>query len=521
MSVSSPPTIRASHVNSGTSVPADELPWPERRDRPVARLPKLHVEVDQRTRVTRFGGLSLAAQITRLLKIPQILDRHVHVLKRHLPYHESDHVLAQAFSLYCGGTCIEDMAHLQHDEPLLDLLGACRLPDPTTGGDFLRRFEFDENPRALWDLQRANDEIQTKAWERIKKKQRQRRRRGRKKAETWTTVDMDGHLEETTGSQKEADFSRKGKWSYQPLAISLGETGEVLALRNRLGSVPACSAASVVLQGCLQRVKGVFGKRVLTRADSEFDRADVRQACEAEGTYFALVGREFKNRPGIAEGVPEEDWSPFRTRAARARSERKRAPGYRPRRKKVDLRQARVAEKGWEELVLLQQWVTEVSYVPAEDPSKTYRLVIRRQLIDHRQGQQTLFTEYRYRYVVTNLPESWSTADVIDATYKRCDQEKVIQQLGAGVSAWRMPVAEFDGNSAWLEIARLAWNLGKWVAQLALPAEVVRWEWKRFRLAFVLVSAQVVNKGRRLWLRLSSSHRFHEDLVSAHARLQP
>ena len=30
----------------------------------------------------------------------------------------------------------------------------------------------------------------------------------------------------------------------------------------------------------------------------------------------------------------------------------------------------------------------------------------------------------------------------------------------------------------------LACNLGKWIAQLALPSEAVRWEWKRFRRHF-------------------------------------
>jgi hypothetical protein len=105
----------------------------------------------------------------------------------------------------------------------------------------------------------------------------------------------------------------------------------------------------------------------------------------------------------------------------------------------------------------------------------TYRLVIRRQLIENHEGQQYLFDEYRYRYVVTNLPASMSTQNVVDLTYERCDQENIIQQLGAGIAAWRMPVAEFDGNSAWLEIARLAWNIGKWIAQLALPDDGVRW----------------------------------------------
>ena len=63
---------------------------------------------------------------------------------------------------------------------------------------------------------------------------------------------------------------------------------------------------------------------------------------------------------------------------------------------------------------------------------------------------------------------------IIDLTYQRCDQENVIEQFGHGIAGWRMPVAEFMGNSAWLQIARLAWNLGKWIAQLALPTEVVR-----------------------------------------------
>ena len=133
------------------------------------------------------------------------------------------------------------------------------------------------------------------------------------------------------------------------------------------------------------------------------------------GSHFAFVGREFRNRPGIAEGIPEKHWKQFRTRAARKKAEREKEPSYRPRRTKENRRRARAAERGWEELQLVHQWVAEVPYEYGNS-SKTYRLVIRRQLIEHKQGQQTLFTEYRYRYVVTNLPKSWTSVDVIDAT---------------------------------------------------------------------------------------------------------
>jgi hypothetical protein len=122
--------------------------------------------------------------------------------------------------------------------------------------------------------------------------------------------------------------------------------------------------------------------------------------------------------------------------------------------------------------------------------------------------------------VITNLPRSWTAADVIDATYQRCDQENIIEQLGSGIAAWRMPVAELAGNGAWLEIARLAWNLGKWVCQLALPAEVVRWEWKRFRHAFGAVPAQIVRRAAQIWIRISGSHRFAAAYLTAHVRLQ-
>ena len=71
-----------------------------------------------------------------------------------------------------------------------------------------------------------------------------------------------------------------------------------------------------------------------------------------------------------------------------------------------------------------------------------------------------------------------------------------------------------------LEIGRLAWNLGKWIAQLVLPAEVVRWEWKRYRKAFVHLAVEVTLRSRQRWLRFSPAHRFLATLVAACVQLQ-
>lgn len=494
-------------MNTGTAISRDDLPWPEVAGR-VTRLPRTHVEVDERSEVTPYGGLAIAAAFLRRFKVAECIDRHVQVFLLHLPYHESDHVLAQALNLYVGGTCIEDIANLQHSEAVRRILGAPRIPDPTTAGDFLRRFH--EKEHQLPGLRRAVDEVQVAVWRRL--------RRGRdKRGEAWSIVDVDGHVKPLYGVQKEGADFYKSTWCYQPLIVSLAGTGECLAIRNRPGSVRSSDGTAGVLDQVLPRVRE-RGGRMLVRGDSDFDRSDVRAACDRAGAYFAFVGREFPDRPKLVETIPEAAWKPFRTRAHRERVERRKQPSYVSRRKKLNRRRQRARARNFTEKQLVKQWVTEVAQTDAD--GKPYRLVIRRQLIEHRQGQRLLFDEYRYRYIVTSLPASVSTQDAVDLTYERCDQENVIAQLGSGLAAWRMPVAEFDGNSAWLEIARLAWNLGKWIALLALPAEVVRWEWKRFRQAFVYAAAQVIRRSRQIVLRFSAAHRWYQLLVAAHQQLQ-
>lgn len=505
--------LRASHVNIGTSVPHDELPWPKTEGR-VMRAPKLHAEIDERSIVTPYGGLDLFMQFVRRFRVAQKIDASVEVLKFHFPYHESDHVLAQAMNLYVGGTCIEDMARLQESEAILRMTGACRLPDPTTGGDFLRRFDEERNPGSLAGLRGAIDEIQQEVWSALAK------RRGRKRTRrTWGLIDVDSHVKEFYSEQKEeADFSYNGKWSYHPLLVSLGETGENLAIQNRPGNAHSAEGSAKIVGKVLARVKPHFDK-ILVRGDSAFDVHELRETCEEHGAYFSFAGKAFSNRPGIAYTIPKSQWRPFDSRIRRRRKEQQNRSTYKPRGKKRNRRDRVARKRGYRQMRLTRQWITEVPW-KHKDSSKSYRLIIRKQIIKHTKGQQFLFDDERYFYIVTNLPSSMTAEEIVDWLYHRCDQENVIEQMKNGLVAWKMPVAEFAGNSAWLEIARLAWNIAKWIAQLALAPEVVRWEWKRFRQAFVYVAATVIRRARSLWVRFSDSHRFTRTLVGAHNKLQ-
>jgi hypothetical protein len=58
------------------------------------------------------------------LGLAREIDVRLHLLKRHLPYHESDHVLNLAYNALLGGQRLEDIELRRNDEAFLDGLGA-------------------------------------------------------------------------------------------------------------------------------------------------------------------------------------------------------------------------------------------------------------------------------------------------------------------------------------------------------------------------------------------------------------
>jgi len=176
----------------------------------------IHYDLAERTRGLAYGGIGAIHLLARQSGLIGALDQNLHLLKRHLPYHESDHVLNIAYNLLCHGDCLEDLERLRNDEVYLDALGAQRIPDPTTAGDFCRRFEA-ADVETLMDTINA---VRVKVW----KDQPQA-------FFEEAILDADGTIAPTTGECKEGmDMSYKGLWGYHPLLVSLAQTGEPLYL---------------------------------------------------------------------------------------------------------------------------------------------------------------------------------------------------------------------------------------------------------------------------------------------------
>jgi hypothetical protein len=486
------PWLIASHVNEGTSI---SVPCGGKRKRgPVLGHPKLQLSSES-SETTPYGGLALAAGLVRNLRIAPDLNRNLSLLASHRPFHESDHVLAHVYNLYAGGTCIEDIADLQTSEPVRRMLGADRLPDPTTAGDFLRRFDEE----ALRALDQVIDRGQEAVWKRCY---------GKKKAER-AIVDLDSCVRPVYGDQKEGtDFTYKGSFGYHPLVISLAGTMECLRLINRSGNEGSATGSETHLRELFPMLDRHF-KQVIVRGDSAFAKQAIFDACEEAGHHFAVVSPQQQNFASLFEALSGEKWKPYRQRAE--------APRRKTRRRGRNRRQERALSRNKRNLQLEKQWIAEMAYQPARS-DQPYRLIARYQEIEaHEQGE--LFKLTRFRFILSNLPPSVSAEEVMDLTYQRCDQENLIEQLQSGVAAMRMPTGGLLSNAAFMGCARLAHNLKPWLAQLALPPETLRWEWKRFRRSFVYCAARVVHTARQVHVRFANSHRFAGAILAAHARL--
>ena len=133
----------------------------ENQPAPMFKGSNIRYDIDGRHSGIGKGGIGVIHQLTRKTGLVNELNDRLHLLKRHLPYHESDHVLNMAYSILAGGSRLEDIGLLRNDQAWLDALGAKIIPDPTTAGDFARRFDEDD----VIALMEAKNTIRKRIWD--------------------------------------------------------------------------------------------------------------------------------------------------------------------------------------------------------------------------------------------------------------------------------------------------------------------------------------------------------------------
>jgi hypothetical protein len=441
----------------------------------------IHYEMAERRRALGCGGIGAIHTMVSRLRLDEAINRDLSLLKVHVPYFESDHVLNIAYNVMTGGTCLEDIDRLRDDSSYIHSLAAERIPDPTTAGDFLRRFEASD----LEALQETINQARRQVWAIQSDSFR---------AEA--ILDVDGTHAITTGECKQGmDISYKGIWGYAPLILSLANTKETLWMVNRPGNATSSSEAGPWIDRAIDTVASVFEK-VWLRGDTDFsltghlDKWDQRVS-------FVLGYNACANLVEQAEALPRKAWRRL-DRPAHYDVQTE------PRRRPDNIKERIIHQRGYKNFRLESEQVAEFDYRPG-NCQKTYRMVVVRKNLSVEKGETRLFDEIRYFFYITN-DRTLSPQQVVLFANERCDQENVIEQLKNGVNALRMPSDHLLSNWAYMVMAALAWNLKAWFGLLAPDAavgqQIVRMEFKRFLRSFILIPCQVIRAGRRLLFRV-------------------
>jgi hypothetical protein len=474
--------------------------WPEQPD-PLLKAQNIHYEMAERTRAIECGGIGafhLLACNSGLLKA---INERVHLLKRHLPYHESDHVLNIAYNTLAGGRCLDDIELRRNDEAFMDGVGVERIPDPTTAGDFTRRFSKED----VVELMEAINSIRPKLW----KKRLARRERDE------AIIDADGTHALTWGECKEGiGLSYDGDWGYHPLLISLANTAEPLYLVNRSGNCVSHDGAVSWIDRAIALVRQSF-KRVCLRGDTDFALTGHFDRWSAEGVTFAFGMDAMPNLVKIAEGLQDKRWHMLKRREKRPLHGQRR---QRPRRFKEEI----VVDKGYRNIRLMHEDIAELSYQPTKC-KRSYRVIILRKSLSVQKGQLRLWDDVRYFFYITNRSDL-STAEVVWFCNERGNQENLIEQLKNGLNALRMPVDNLVSNWSYMVMAALAWTLKAWFALLVRKREhrdqLLVMEFRGFLNQLIRIPVQIITGGRRIIYRILGYNQWIHTFLATFERVR-
>ena len=469
-------------------------------DKPVFSASNIQYDVSDRVRGIAYGGIGAFHLLAQRIGLVQAIDDQLHLLKFHRPYHESDHVLHFAYNSLCDGACLQDMELRRQDEVYLDALGAERVPDPTTAGDFCRRSTA-ADVRTLLDV--FND-VRQRVW-------------ARQPADFFelARIDMDGVMVETTGQCKAGmDISYDGTWGYHPLIVSLAQTGEVLSIVNRSGNRPSHEGAAAEVDRAMGVCFDGGFRRILLRGDTDFSQTKHLDRWTDDARVQFVFGLDCTgNRRFLADELPQMRWSPL-----------VRPPRYdvetEPRTRPENVKERIVREREFNNIRLRSEDVAEMPYRPTAC-RKTYRMIVVRKNLTVEKGELRLFDDYRYFFYLTNDRDR-PAADIVFEANQRCNQENLHAQLKSGVRALQAPVDALESNWAYMAMTALAWNMKAWWALWPIEAPG-RWqerhrrekttmlgmEFRTFVNAIVRLPCQIARTGRRLIYRMLSWNPWH------------
>lgn len=486
---------------------------------------------ESKTGMTCLGGLPTYLDLAASVGLLRSLGRHLKIRSGDQGWTDRQLILGLMLLNLVGGDCVDDIDKLEADEGFCKILrkvethglrrkerrelkkrwrkGRSRtLPSASAIFRYLANFH-DEGQEGLREkgkafIPAANEQLKALGllnrdmlgFEPIKE------------GEDTAALDMDATLSATL--KRSALFSYKGQQAYQPSNTYWHERGLLVHTEFRDGNVPAGYEQLRVFKEALEYLPKWVNK-VRLRADTAGYQHDLLGYCDKDDNKrfgkieFAIgcdVTQEF--RKAVAE-VSEEQWTPL----------------YRAVNGKLQ-------ETG-------RQWA-EVCFVPNKlghsKKGPEYRYLASREELKQAElpGIEKSDNEYlfpvmrmkaqRYKVfgLVTNI--DWAGEVLIPWLYQCCGKsEEAHAIMKNDFAGGRFPSEDFGENAAWWWIMILAYNLNVLMKRLVLGESWVNKRMKAIRFSLINIAARVIERSRRIWVRISGSHPSSGLLIDIRCRI--
>jgi hypothetical protein len=259
--------------------------------------PRNDYQLAEKQQAVTCGGIATIMELIKQVDLRKQINQAAPVFKLHAPYDETDHVFNIALNLLAGGTCLEHLETRRNDEAYLDALGAVRIPDPTTAGDFCRRFDELKLLKLMQGINRSRQIV----W-------KQQGKAFLKQA----TIEADGSMVETYGEKKQGiGINYKGQWGYHPLVVTLAETQEVLYLANRSGNRPSHENSAFYFDLAIDACRQAGFEKILLRGDTDFSLTENFDRWSDDGVEFVFGFDASPTMKAIADSLEKTAWKSY------------------------------------------------------------------------------------------------------------------------------------------------------------------------------------------------------------------
>lgn len=362
-------------------------------------------------RLTSFSGLEFLGRYLRRIELNPHLRRAFRTEGFGGDYPLPVMIRLVVALLWVGGRRLSHVAYLRHDELFGRVVQLVKLPHERTLSRWLKRFRT----RTVTVLSRLNAAV---VWGTVRQLQLRR-----------VTVDLDGTVISTGlqvgWAQRGFNPHHRKVPSYYPILAHLGQTGQMLKVKNRPGNVNDGTRAELFIREIVKEARREAGGRVVLefRMDAAFFKHAVLEELDRQGVEYGMK-------------VPMWPW--------------------------VGLKSAIQSCRRW------QRMTSEISFfetmVLLDCWEREQRVVIYRKRVWHesrKNYQLDLFDPndgyYEYQAITTN--KKIRPVALWHFMAGRGGQEKTIEELKNGFAFDSVPTNHYGANSAWQQLSVLALNL--------------------------------------------------------------